>query len=188
MFNLTNPYVYLGTHKITGKFYVGVRYSMRRKNASPEDDLGKTYFTNSKKVKPIFHEFDWQILAQFISKEDALAFEEQIITEHWKNPMLLNKNNGGKKFHRPDVYIRKPKKIVKLGRSETMKELWKNSDFRKNQIDKRRKTHTTQEFKEAHSISMKKVSQESKNICRVCRLSDKKEMTVQNYFKYLKPI
>jgi hypothetical protein len=31
---------------------------------------------------------------------------------------------------------------------------------------------------------MKKVSRESKNIRRICRLSDRKEMTVQNFSCY----
>lgn len=185
MFNSVSPYVYLGIHKSTGQFYIGVRYANQRKNLSPEDDLGKVYFTTSNIVKPIFNEFKWTILAQFISKEDALEFEELLIEESWKNPLLLNKNKGGKKFHRPDNYIRKPKNQVKKGRSDTMKDLWKNEDFRNNQISKRNQTHTTEAFRKNHSKVMKAVSKQSKNICRVCRLSDRKEMTVQNFFRYL---
>jgi len=185
MISNISPYVYLGTHQITGQFYIGVRYSNQRKNLSPDDDLGKVYFTNSKVVKPIFNEFNWTILAQFISKEDALEFEEFLIGENWKNPLLLNKNKGGKKFHRPDVYIRKPKDQVKKGKSKAMKDLWNTEEFRSNQIAKRKQTHSSDEFRKTHSKIMKAVSQQSKNICRVCRLSDRKEMTVQNFFRYL---
>jgi len=185
MFNIISPYVYLGTHKTTGQFYIGVRYSNQRKNLSPEDDLGKVYYTTSKKVKPIFNEFNWTILAQFISKEDALEFEEFLISENWKNPLLLNKNKGGKRFHRPDVYVRKPKNQVKKGRSKAMKDHWANEEFRQKQIAKRKQTHSSTQFRENHSKVMKAVSQQSKNICRVCRLSDRKEMTVQNFFRYL---
>lgn len=185
MFNIASPYVYLGTHKITGQFYIGARYSNQRKNLSPEEDLGKIYFTTSKVVKPIFNEFNWVILAQFISKEDALEFEEYLIDKDWKNPLLLNKNKGGKKFHRPDIYIRKPKEQVKKGRSKAMKDLWNTKEYRQNQISKRKQTHSSKKFRENHSKVMKAVSQKSKKICRVCRLSDKKEMTVQNFFRYL---
>lgn len=139
MFNLANPYVYLGVHKTTRKFYIGARYSSCRNHLSPDQDLGTLYFTTSKVVKPIFNEFNWTILAQFITKEDALEFEGALITEHWNNPLLLNKNKGGKKFYRPDNYIRKPKNQVKKGRSQTMKDLWKdpNSDLTNSTVDKK---------------------------------------------------
>jgi alpha-galactosidase/6-phospho-beta-glucosidase family protein len=185
MLNVNSPYVYLGTHPVTGQFYIGVRYANQRKQLSPELDLGIVYFTTSKVVKPIFNQFKWEILAQFITKEDALEFEEYLISIHWKDPLLLNKNKGGKRFHRPDVYIRKPKDSVKKGKSKAMQDLWQNEIFRNNQIEKRKQSHSSKEFRENHSKVMKAISQQSKNICRVCRLSDRKEMTIQNFFRYL---
>jgi len=185
MLNINSPYVYLGTHLVTGQFYIGVRYANQKRNLSPDRDLGIVYFTTSKTVKPIFNQFNWEILAQFISKEDALEFEEYLISKHWKDPLLLNKNKGGKKFHRPDVYVRKPKDAVKKGRSKAMRDHWQDDTFRTKQIEKRKQSHSTKEFRENHSKVMKAVSQQSKNICRVCRLIDRKEMTVQNFFRYL---
>lgn len=186
MFTPLSPYVYLGIHKTTNQFYIGVRYSKSsNRGPSPEEDLGSKYFTTSKIVKPIFWEFNWTIIAQFLTKEDALEFEECLINDHWKNPLMLNQNKGGKKFHRPDVYIKKPKKDTIVNRSVTMKQKWSNHEYKLQQIQSRLKTHTTKEFRDSHSITMKKVSQESKNIRRVCRLHDKKEMTVQNFFRYL---
>ena len=183
-----SPYVYKGVHRTSKKFYFGVRYRNETLKLVPYDDLGIKYFTSSKFVKSNFHEFEWEILAQFCDKKDALAFEDTLIKEHWGNPLLINRNRGGKDFHRPDDYKVTPiskSKVVK-NRSQTVKKNWEDPSFRNKMIESRNKTHTTEEFKRSHSIAMKKVTKLSKSIRRVCRLSDKKEMTVQNFFKYLK--
>jgi hypothetical protein len=196
-----SPYVYLGINRTTSEFYIGARYSHCKHKRNSVDDLGVVYYTSSKKVKPLFDQFDWQILAIFVSKEDALAYEEMLINEHWHNPLLLNKNKGGKKFHRPSPeeygkklyqprpYIKKestrrPGAYSKKLRSNIFKKIWSDPDFKEKMVASRQRTHTTKEFREAHSIAMKKVSKQSKQICRVCRLSDRKEMTVQNFSRY----
>lgn len=56
------PYVYRLTDKVTGKRYIGSRYA---KSCSP-DDLGVTYFTSSRVVKPLF-------------KQDPDRFEKQVL-------------------------------------------------------------------------------------------------------------
>lgn len=85
------PYVYLCTHKITGEFYFGYREVNLRLNIPSSQDLPK-YKTSSKKVKPIFAEFNWIILAEFFSGNDAYDFEQLLIHENWNNPLLLNQN------------------------------------------------------------------------------------------------
>jgi tRNA G10 N-methylase Trm11 len=177
-----SPYVYLGINRVTNEFYIGARYSHCNHKRNSVDDLGTVYYTSSKVVKPMFAQFDWTILAHFATKEDALDYETQLISEHWNNPLLLNKNTGGKKFHRPDNYVKRPYR--KKDRSATMKKLWQDPEFKEKQCTIRKQTHTTVEFKQAHSIAMKKVSKQSKQVCRVCRLSDRKEMTVQNFSRY----
>lgn len=84
----TLPYVYMGTHKITNKFYIGYR---EMNNRPSHKDL-YTYKTSSKVVKPIFNEFNWIILAEFYDGNDAYDFEQYLINSHWDNPLLLNKN------------------------------------------------------------------------------------------------
>ena len=195
------PYVYLGINRVTNEFYIGARYSHSKHKRDSVDDLSIVYYTSSKIVKPLFAQFDWQILAVFVSKEDALAYEEMLINEHWHNPLLLNKNKGGKKFHRPSPeeygkklyqprpYVKKdrtrqPSSVSKKLRSDTLKKIWSDPDFKEKMVVSRQRTHTTKEFREAHSIAMKKVSKQSKQIRRICRLSDRKEMTVQNFSRY----
>lgn len=83
----TAPYVYQGTHPITGEFYIGMRCA----NQCPSsDDLGTKYKTSSKTVTPRFHEFNWVILAEFLDKESAFDFEQQRIFECWGSPLMLN--------------------------------------------------------------------------------------------------
>ena len=82
------PYVYKLTHKITSEFYIGVRWA----NIYPSGlDLGIRYKTSSKYVKPIFEEFNYEVIAEFFNHEDAIDFEQNSIEENWNNPLLLNK-------------------------------------------------------------------------------------------------
>src|SRR5574344_623907 len=52
-------YIYKVTNIITGQFYIGQRSSYK---CTPEEDLGKHYFTSSKIVKPLFmnNTSEWQ--------------------------------------------------------------------------------------------------------------------------------
>ena len=197
MYNITDikPYVYLGIHKVTKKFYIGVRYGNVKIKKAINEDFGKIYKTSSKEVKPIFDEFEWTIIKIFATSDDALEYEDTLIRQHWGDPLLINKNRGGKKFKRPENYVRKLSKEKKITttRSEYFTELWKNPDFKKSQLEKRKNKKKnkykhfkkrTKEWKSMHSKIMKEISQNSKNICRVCRLSDRKEMTVQNFSRY----
>lgn len=95
----TLPYVYRCTHKTSGEFYVGVRWA----NTVPStDDIGIFYFSSSKRVKPRFHEFATEIIAEFFNKEDAFWFEQQLIAESWHDPACLNRQykttNGDIRF------------------------------------------------------------------------------------------
>ena len=87
------PYVYMGTHEITGKIYIGVRYASatRRKNLPSNLDLFQ-YRTSSKVVKPIFDEFNWVIVAEFFDDESACIFEIDLINEYWNTGLLYNKS------------------------------------------------------------------------------------------------
>lgn len=88
------PYVYLCTHKITNEFYFGYREFNVQINLPSSQDLPK-YRTSSKKVKPIFDEFDWVIIAEFFGDDagnNAYDFEQLLIHQNWGNPLLLNKN------------------------------------------------------------------------------------------------
>ena len=88
------PYVYVCTHKTTGNIYIGARCANR---VPAREDLGTHYFTSSDYVRPRFHEFDWEIIFEG-SREEVFQFEADLIDEHWKQPYLLNKQNGGAKF------------------------------------------------------------------------------------------
>jgi hypothetical protein len=86
------PYVYLVTHKITGSFYFGSRYS--KKVTQPSHLDFPLYKTSAPYVRRDFDSYDWVILAEFFTEtaiDDAYDVEQQLIFEHWGNPMLLNR-------------------------------------------------------------------------------------------------
>ena len=76
-----NPYVYKATHKDSAEFYIGFRCANK---VNAEDDLGKKYFTSSKKVKPRFNEFNFVILAEFFDKKDAFNRFSSHYNTHFK--------------------------------------------------------------------------------------------------------
>jgi len=91
--NSSFPYVYIGTHKHTGEFYIGYR---EKNKVNSSKDFGILYKTtsSSKLVKEEFHNFEWIIIAEFFTEtggEDAYWFEQDLIKEHIKNSLCLNK-------------------------------------------------------------------------------------------------
>ena len=59
-------------------FYIGYRYA----NYDPStEDFGKKYFTSNEYVRANFDNFEHTIIAEFFTKEDAYAFESQLIKE-----------------------------------------------------------------------------------------------------------
>lgn len=95
------PYVYICVHKVTGKFYIGYREWNVHLGKVSDVDFPE-YKTSSVIVNPNFHEYNWQILAEFESGEYAYDFEQQLISEHWDDPLLLNEHcfYGKQKFRR----------------------------------------------------------------------------------------
>lgn len=92
------PYVYQLTHKTTGQFYIGYREA----NSTPSHlDLPK-YRTSSKVISEIgFDNFEWIIVAEFFSGNDAYDHEQWMIKESFDNPLILNgqyRANGKARF------------------------------------------------------------------------------------------
>lgn len=100
------PYVYLGTHRITGQYYIGYRAA----NTVPSDQDIFRYKTSSNTVKPQFNEFEWIIVAEFFDADSAYAHEQLLLHEVWGDPLLLNKwvgPLGGKRGQITDETRRK---------------------------------------------------------------------------------
>jgi hypothetical protein len=85
------PYVYLCTHKDTGKFYIGYREKNVKLNLTSDQDL-PLYKTSSDIIKSNFTDYIWEILAEFTTGDSAYDFEQQLIFENWTNPLLLNES------------------------------------------------------------------------------------------------
>lgn len=94
------PYVYKLTHKVTGQFYFGSRYTKYLRFPSHIDII--KYQSSSKKIKELgFENFDFEIIAEFFCGDDAWQFEQQLITEHYNDPLILNRSrfkDGSLKF------------------------------------------------------------------------------------------
>lgn len=87
-----HPYVYMGVHKETNQFYIGVRYA----NKLPAHlDFGIKYRTSSKQVQDLgFDNFVWTIVAEFFTtdaKEESFWFEQDLIRENLKDSLCLNR-------------------------------------------------------------------------------------------------
>ena len=84
----TMPYVYQCTNPSTGEYYIGYR----RGNKVPStQDIGTHYFTSSRVVKPNFDKFNVTIVAEFFDHYEAYWFEQQLIAENFKDPLILNR-------------------------------------------------------------------------------------------------
>lgn len=86
------PYVYRCIEKNTGRFYIGYRF----KNAVPaHEDFGTHYFTSNDYVSKNFDDFDWEIIAEFVDRKSAFAYETQLINET-KSELQINANKHNK--------------------------------------------------------------------------------------------
>ena len=99
--NQTQPFTYIVGWTTQNIYYVGVRYA---KGCSPED-LGTTYFTSSKVIKPLWakEEPDFKCIYPFETREEALAFEETLQREFdvLKSKQFANKQIRGRLFKNP---------------------------------------------------------------------------------------
>lgn len=77
-------------HKTTGQFYIGYREKNVYLNRTSDVDL-PLYRTSSKYINPMFEEYDWHIVAEFVNGVSAYDFEQELIKEYWNNELLLNR-------------------------------------------------------------------------------------------------
>ena len=124
------PYVYVCTHKITGHYYIGYRSA---NSVSSDLDLPK-YKTSSLIVKPDFENYNWQILAEFFDGNDAYDFEQQLISENWNDPLLLNEQHRHQCNGR---FKTKPGRIVSNGTKEKLRQANLGKKYSPDTIEKR---------------------------------------------------
>jgi hypothetical protein len=76
-------------NKTTNKFYIGYREQNVKLGIPSHIDFPE-YKTSSKLVRPDFDNFTWFIVAEFFNGNDAYDFEQELINNHWDDPLLLN--------------------------------------------------------------------------------------------------
>jgi len=84
-------YVYICTHKVSGKFYVGYRCANLNHNRFSHLDL-PLYKTSNPIIKKNFVEYNWQIVAEFFDSDAAYDFEQELINLYWNDPLLMNES------------------------------------------------------------------------------------------------
>ena len=87
--NKAAPYVYICTNKETNQFYIGYRMANVKLNTPSHLDLPE-YKTSSTTVRSDWENYTWTIIAEFFDSGHAYSFEQQLIFDNWKNPLLLN--------------------------------------------------------------------------------------------------
>lgn len=97
MYLLIPGYVYKITHKKTEQFYFGSRVANIKKKLVPEKDFWIHYFSSSKKIKEIIRvegvaAFHTEILYTNTNADEVFWQEQELIKEHIKNPLCLNKH------------------------------------------------------------------------------------------------
>lgn len=124
------PYVYVCTHKITGHYYIGYRSA----NLVPSDIDLPRYKTSSLIVKPDFENYNWLIVAEFFNGDDAYDFEQQLISENWNDPLLLNEQHR----HRCNGRFKsKPGRIVSDETKEKIRQANLGKKYSPETIEKR---------------------------------------------------
>lgn len=130
----TRPYVYRGVNRNTQKVYIGYRAANKR---APVDDLG-IYKTSSRIVRPMFAEFDWEVVAEFVDPAEAYTVEQALIAEQWQTAKHLSLNlhhRHGKKawnsIGRTYEHLESTKKKIAEGR-----EGWKHTEDVKARISR----------------------------------------------------
>ena len=151
-------YVYICTHKETGKFYIGYRMANVELNIPSHLDLPE-YKTSSTTVRPDFHDYTWTIVAEFFDPGHAYTFEQQLIFDSWENPLLLNGHyNLGKNQFRtsgtPSDEHRKKMSDAKKGKPSGKKGKPISTEHRKKISDARKgKPGTTHSAETKQRIS-----------------------------------
>jgi predicted GIY-YIG superfamily endonuclease len=150
------PYVYMGTHKETGQFYIGSSANKSQKLPS-HLDLGTRYFTSSKYIKELgFENFNWIIIAEFFDGRDAYIFEQELIKDNWENKLKLNRRyqeiNGEK--HWSVIGLKFPNRSeehnVNISKGKKAKNL-KHTEQRKRQISEQTTGENNPMFGKKHS-------------------------------------
>ena len=125
-------YTYKLTHKLSGQFYFGSR---QVNVLSPKEDL-PIYQSSSKIVKEIgFENFEWEILAEFDSGDDAYDYENRLIKENFRNHLILNRHyrsDGKSRFKRSGPHSNETKS--KMSKSKRGKKIGPMSNDHKKKI------------------------------------------------------
>ena len=191
------PYVYKLVNMHNNEYYYGFRKRNVKINVPSHIDI-LTYQSSSKIVANIgFEKFKYIILAEFFNWEDAFDFEQSLIIEHWNDPLMLNqsiqyhskllyKNTTHEKSvetrKQTGSYITSEVTKLKLSQACTGRNISREHK-QKLSIAKKNKPGRIQSPEERCKRSLTMLGHKKQNIL-VCRLQDKKVMTLCSFTKW----
>lgn len=112
-----NPYIYIVTHKTTGRYYIGSQCVGRI--------IGVSYFTSSldkdfvNSFKTNTSEYDIRIIGTFVDAEACVLQENIFIKQHWGDPLLINRAYKIGRIHQFSMAGKHKTKGTFLGKKHT---------------------------------------------------------------------
>jgi hypothetical protein len=110
------PYVYMAINPNTEEFYFGYR---RANKVNATEDIGKIYFSSADYITENKEQFEWLIVDEFETGDEAYEYEQYAIRKNKDNPLLLNKKyqNIGTKIFYVTAQGREKQRAAKLGKA-----------------------------------------------------------------------
>ena len=162
------PYVYRLTHKITGQFYIGYREA----NQLPASQDLPLYQSSSKVIHSLgFDNFEYEIIAELSTGQEAYDLENSIIKEHFDDPLCLNQHyvdDGKSRFRRTGPHTPETVNKMRGHRSEEfrqkMRDICQTEEYRSKMSEIKKNHEVSEETRESISkaISGKALSEEHK--------------------------
>ena len=184
-------YIYKITHKPTGLYYIGARYT-KHLNTPPEEDFLQKYFTSSKAMQRLLvhnniNEFEWELTPW---PKDTIKEEEQrLLNETADDPLCLYQHPS-KIWLREDYKKMRLEKIesipVRKSLSKSVKKLWEDPEYRAKQManraerKKKKKHNWTRTNKDNKRLS-RQVTYGDVKECKVCKIQFTTSPRHRNY-------
>jgi len=184
-------YTYFVRNKITNQFYYGSRFHNTKRQRTPEEDFWIYYFTTSKIVKNDIKiygkdQFEYKIIYKNEDYNLCYWYEQDLIKEHIKNPLCLNRHYVDRKSNNQKFsafgLIHTEESKIKMSKAKTGKSLPRTKETTDKIVSTRKKNNIrpTEEAKKKQSESMKGRIPWNKGIESSQETKDKQSQSLKN--------
>lgn len=184
-------YLYKITHKPTGLYYIGARYS-RKLNKPPEEDFLHDYFTSSTAMQRLLflnspEEFEWELTPW--PKGTIKVEEQRLLNETAEDPLCLYQH-GKKKWAQPEYrnmqIERRESVTIRTKASNTVKKLWQDPEYRAKQMAnraerKKKNSHNWSRTNKDYKRLSRQVQYGDVTVCKSCNIQFVTSRRHRNY-------